>query len=115
MNERTAKEDIFKVLRLISAETGLSQRDVSKRLEVSLGKTNYMLRALAEKGLIKAKSFASGGGKMKKLSYVLTGEGFEEKARLTYHFLKKKEKEYLELKKELKEDPLALKVEAGDL
>jgi EPS-associated MarR family transcriptional regulator len=94
------KEDTFKLLRLLSNNDELSQRDISRHLDISLGKTNYLLKALAKKGLIKIKNFATREKKLKKIQYMLTKTGLEEKAKLTYYFLKKKEKEYLEFKKE---------------
>jgi EPS-associated MarR family transcriptional regulator len=100
MTEHHIKEDIFKALRLLSADTTLSQRDVSKHLDISLGKANYLLKALTKKGLIEIKEFMERGKKLKKIQYILTKDGFEEKARLTYYFLQMKEKEYFELKKE---------------
>jgi hypothetical protein len=53
-----------------------------------------------KKGLIEIKEFMERGKKLKKIQYILTKDGFEEKARLTYYFLQMKEKEYFELKKE---------------
>ncbi len=100
MTEHHIKEDIFKALRLLSSDTTLSQRDVSMHLDISLGKANYLLKALIKQGLVKAGNFASRDQKLKKIQYILTKDGFEEKARLTYYFLQMKEKEYFELKKE---------------
>jgi EPS-associated MarR family transcriptional regulator len=100
MNEHHIKEDIFKALRLLSSDTDLSQRDVSRHLNISLGKANYLLKALTKQGLIKARNFAAGDKRLKKIQYILTKDGFKEKSKLTYHFLKMKEKEYFELKKE---------------
>jgi EPS-associated MarR family transcriptional regulator len=100
MTEHHIKEDIFKALRLLSSDNDLSQRDVSKHLNISLGKANYLLKALTKKGLIEIKEFMEKGKKLKKIQYILTKHGFEEKARLTYYFLQMKEKEYFELKKE---------------
>ena len=100
MNEHHIKEDILKALRLLSSNSTLTQRGVSMRLNISLGKANYLLQALAKQGLIEVKKFAEKGKKFKKIQYLLTKGGFEEKARLTYYYLQMKEKEYFELKKE---------------
>ena len=100
MNEHHIKEDIFKALRLLSSNNDLSQRDVSKNLNISLGKANYLLKALTQKGLIEVKEFIEKDKKLKKIQYILTINGLQEKAKLTYYFLQIKEKEYFELKKE---------------
>jgi EPS-associated MarR family transcriptional regulator len=103
MSERYCEEDIFRILRLISSGGDLSQRDLSRHLDISLGKANYILKALVMKGLVKVDDFASEEKKLKKVRYILTREGVEKKAHLTYYFLKRKKKEYLELKREAKE------------
>lgn len=96
-------ESAYKILRLLTGKTDITQRDISNHLGISLGKTNYLLRELAKKGLIKIKNFSRGKGKLRKVHYILTKKGFNEKLRLTYYFLQKKEREYLELKKEVGE------------
>jgi len=68
---------------------------------VFLGKTNYLLRELILKGFIKAKSFTDNSGKLRKIHYLLTEKGLEEKFRLLQHFLQIKEVEYNKLKQEL--------------
>ena len=100
MTEHHIKEDIFKALRLLSSDTTLSQRDVSKHLDISLGKANYLLKALAKKGFVKIKNFISKDHKLNKVRYILTPKGMDQQAHLTYYYFKLKEKEYLELKKE---------------
>ena len=101
MNEQSFKEDAFNILRLISLNNISNQRDLSRHLGFSLGKTNYLLKALTEKGLIKIKNFSYRGQKLKKIRYILTRKGLDKKLKLAYKFLQKKEKEYLELKREL--------------
>ena len=93
-------EDVFKVLRLLSSNEDLSQRDISGHINISLGKTNYLLKALASKGLVKVKSFISKGQKLPKVKYILTPKGIDQQAHLTYYYLKIKEKEYFDLKRE---------------
>jgi len=67
---------------------------------ISLGKTNYLLKSLAGIGLLEIRNFTVRGQKVNKVRYLLTKKGFEEKVRLTHNFLKKKEREYHEMKKE---------------
>ena len=94
------KEDIFNILRLLSSKDNLTQRDLSTHLDFSLGKTNYLLKSLVKKGLLKIKSFSEHDQKVKKVQYYLTKKGWEEKLGLTLHFLKKKEQEYYSIKNE---------------
>ena len=101
MNEHHLKEDFFKILRTLSSGDNLSQRDLSGHLGISLGKTNYLLKELIKKGLVKIQNFTKGDQKLKKVGYILTKEGFSEQVRLTYYYLKIKEQEYLDLKKEV--------------
>ncbi len=97
-----AQEETLSVIKEIETNPATTQRAVSKKLGISLGKTNYLLRELIQKGIIKGESFSTHPGRLKKISYLLTPKGLEEKLRLTYHFLKKKESEYNVLKKEWK-------------
>ncbi|NQT33080.1 MAG: MarR family EPS-associated transcriptional regulator, partial [Candidatus Omnitrophica bacterium] len=94
------KEDIFNILRLLSSGENLSQRDVSMHLGFSLGKTNYLLKSLMRKDLIKIKNLIFGDNKAKKIKYFLTKKGLKEKINLTYHFLQIKEIEYNFIKSE---------------
>lgn len=89
-----AKEETLSIIKHIETDPNMTQRVLSHKLGFSLGKTNYLLKELIKKGLIKAKSFSSNPGKMRKINYILTEKGLEEKMRLTYHFLKRKEMEY---------------------
>ena len=93
------EDDQFNILRSISKNPGASQRHISKNLGLSLGKVNYCLRALKQKGLIKISNFRKSEDKLK-YAYVITPSGFTEKAKLTVKFMKRKMKEYDELKKE---------------
>ena len=94
------KAEIFYLLSELSKSPEITQRQLSSKLNISLGKTNYLLRKLIRKGLIKVKNFSHRPGKIKKIKYILTPEGFKEKVRLTYHFLKRTEAEYNYLKRE---------------
>ena len=96
-----AQEEALSVIKEIETNPATTQRAVSKKLGISLGKTNYLLKELIQKGIIKGESFSTNPGKLRKISYLLTPKGLEEKTRLTYHFLKKKEAEYNKLKDEM--------------
>jgi len=72
-------------------------------LGFSLGKLNYCLRALKKKGLVKINNFKKKENRLNYLQYVITPKGISERTRLTLDFMRKKMKEYDELKKELKE------------
>jgi len=95
-----AQEEALSIIKEIETNPAATQRAVSKKLGISLGKTNYLLRELIHRGIIKGESFSTNPGKVKKISYLLTPKGFEAKLRLTYHFLKIKEAEYNTLKNE---------------
>ena len=95
-----AHEETLSVIKEIEANPAATQRAVSKKLGISLGKTNYLLRELIHKGIIKGESFSANPGKVGKISYLLTPKGLEERLRLTYHFLKIKEAEYKYLQEE---------------
>ena len=96
-------QDQFEVLRKIQKEPMATQRKLAKDLDFSLGKLNYCLKALKEKGYIKTKNFKKSHNKIN-YAYILTPRGITEKTKLTINFMKKKMKEYDELKKELKRD-----------
>lgn len=94
------KEDQFYVLRKIHKKLDITQRDLANDLGFSLGKLNYCLKALKAKGLIKIVNFANNPKKFNYI-YVLTPKGIMQKTKLTINFMKRKLKEYDELKKEL--------------
>ena len=79
----------YKVIKLIEQDAEISQRELSKELGVSLGKVNYCLRALIDKGWVKAKNFKNSQNKLA-YRYLLTPHGVQEKAALTTRFLKTK-------------------------
>jgi len=95
-------QDHFELLRKIEKKPEASQRELAEDLGFSLGKLNYCLKALRFKGLIKIKNFSKNPKKICYL-YVLTPEGITTKTRLTLNFMKKKMKEYDELKVEIKD------------
>lgn len=100
MIEHTPKEEVLSIIKEIETNPVATQRDVSRKVGISLGKTNYLLKELIKKDIIKTKHFLQNPEKIKKISYILTPKGFEEKTRLIYHFLKRKETEYNILKEE---------------
>lgn len=94
-------EDLrYKLLKLLAEEPQISQRDLAVRLGISVGKANYCLSALAEKGLVKINNFRRANNKLA-YAYLLTPNGIEEKARVTVSFLQRKMREYADLKEEL--------------
>lgn len=94
------KEEVLAILSEIDKNPHITQREISYLINISLGKTNYLLNSLADKGILKIKSFSRNSGKLKKVRYILTPKGMREKIRITYHFFKKKEEEYAALKKQ---------------
>ena len=101
MNKRINNQDHLNVIRKIQKKPNKSQRNLASELGFSLGKLNYCLRALQEKGLVKIKNFQKHEKKLNYV-YVLTPKGIAEKTKLTINFMKRKMKEYEELKLELK-------------
>ena len=97
-----SEEYRYKILKELEQDPSMSQRDLAKRLGISLGKVNFCLKALIEKGLIKADNFKNNTNKVKYL-YLLTPKGIEEKVSLTKRFLKRKLKEHEELEKEIEQ------------
>ncbi len=93
-------EDQFAVLRKIKNKPESTQRELAKDLGFSLGKLNYCLKALKNKGLIKINNFSKNPNKINYI-YVLTPKGIAEKTKLTINFMKRKMKEYEELKSEI--------------
>ena len=91
---------ILRVLRLLDASPRLTQRDMARELDVSLGKANYCLRALTAKGFVKVQNFRNSTNKRGYL-YLLTPEGVAAKANLTRHFLARKREEYDALRLEV--------------
>ncbi len=95
-------ETHYHLLRYLEAHPQVSQRELAEHLGVSLGKTNYCLRALVDKGLVKARNFRNSQNKRAYL-YHLTPQGIEAKARIATRFLKRKMDEYERLKGEIEE------------
>jgi len=90
----------FDALRKIFNNPSATQRQLAKDLQISLGKLNYVVNELRKKGLIKIGNFQKNQNKSRYL-YLLTPRGISEKSNLTINFMKRKLKEYDELKKEI--------------
>ena len=95
-------QDYLNLLRKIKNKPGSSQRQLAEELGFSLGKLNYCVGALKSKGLIKINNFKKNPNKVNYI-YIITPKGISEKTQLTINFMKRKMKEYDELKKELRE------------
>ena len=100
MSEQPLKEEDLHLIREIETSPEINQRTLSNKLDISLGKTNYLLKELIKKGFVKARNFSSNPGRLRKIKYTLTKEGIDHRIHLTQHFLKRKEQEYNKLKKE---------------
>jgi EPS-associated MarR family transcriptional regulator len=92
----------YGLLKTLEENPGLSQRDLAKKLGVSLGKINFCLNALVEKGNLKINNFRNSDNKLA-YAYLLTPSGVEQKARMTVQFLKYKVQEYEKLRAEIVE------------
>lgn len=92
----------FKFLKELEKYNTISQRDLSKKLGLSLGKANYIVNALMDKGWIRAKRFKNSKNKLAYM-YILTPAGIRRKIELTYEFLKRKTAEYDRLKLEIED------------
>lgn len=99
----------YSLLKTLEENPGLSQRDLAKRLGVSVGKVNFCLKALVEKGSLKINNFRRSDNKLA-YAYLLTPKGIESRARMTVDFLKYKVQEYERLAREIE----ALKQEVRD-
>ena len=100
MIEHTLREDILNILRILSSRDSPTQRDLSSHLGISLGKTNYLIKELAKKGLVKVKDFSKTNHKLNRISSILTPKGLKERTELTLHFLNRKQQEYENLRRE---------------
>lgn len=94
-------EEVLKILREVKNNPDVTQRELSTRLGISLGKVNFLLRALIEKGFIKTRNFKRSSNK-KAYLYILTPSGIEAKAKITFHFLRRKLDEYEQLEKQIR-------------
>ena len=95
-------ETHYKVLRQIEANPEITQRELAQKLGVSVGKVNYCIKALVQKGWVKANNFKNNKNKAA-YAYLLTPKGIENKAQITVNYLKAKVREYETLKQEIAE------------
>lgn len=93
-------ETAYKLLKLVQEDPNISQREIARELDISLGKANYCLKAVIEKGWVKARNFYKSNNK-KGYAYLLTKKGLKEKTSVTFRFLKYKVKEYEALEAEI--------------
>jgi EPS-associated MarR family transcriptional regulator len=100
LRARVKEDNDFRVMRLLEQNPDLTQRELALELGISVGATNYCLRALIKKGLVKMQNFANSKNKFGYV-YVLTPSGAAEKARITRDFLQRKFEEYEYLKREI--------------
>ena len=96
----SSQELPYQLLRQLTNEPAASQRSLATRLGVSLGKLNFCLKALVDKGWVKANNFRRSDNKLA-YAYVLTPSGIEEKGRLTQYFLQRKLGEFEALQQEI--------------
>ena len=89
------------ILRKIYKNPDSSQRELARDLGFSLGKLNYCIKALQQKGFLKIKNFQKRNDKVNYIRYILTPKGISFRIKLTIDFMKRKMKEYDELKSEL--------------
>lgn len=94
------KEENLIIIKEIESQPAVTQRELSLKLAVSLGKVNYLLKELIKKGFVEAKNFSDNPGKFRKLQYHLTKEGLEYKISVMRHFMEQKELEYNKIKQE---------------
>ena len=90
----------FQILRALEEDPGCTQRELAEKLGISLGRVNYCLRALMEKGLMKFNSYRTTGSKTR-IAYLVTPKGVSERLAMTNRFLERKLLEYEELKAEI--------------
>ena len=103
LNNMTDDQDHFNTLRKIKSNPNSSQRELASELGVSLGKLNYCLKSLRNKGLIKINNFKKNPNKLG-YAYILTPKGLSRKTKLTLNFMKRKMQEYDELKSEIEDN-----------
>lgn len=106
-----AEDARYQILKRLKNNPEISQRQLARDLGISLGKVNYCLGALIEKGMVKGRNFGCSENKGKYM-YLLTAAGIENKAALTARFLKRKMAEYEALRNEIEEIKKDLSEEA---
>ena len=102
MNSLYNQEIRYRLFKILSQDADLVQREIARRMGISLGKVNYCLSEFAQKGFIKIQRFRESNIKIRYL-YILTPKGIEEKSKLTLRFFKHKLEEYEEIKRQIEE------------
>ena len=100
--DQLENEEVLRIFREIDRSPAMTQRELSSRLGISLGKVNFLINALIEKGFVKVENFRKSSSKSAYL-YYLTPMGIEKKTRTTYLFLHKKIREYERLETEIQQ------------
>ena len=100
--DQLENEEVLRIFREIDRSPAMTQRELSSRLGISLGKVNFLINALIEKGFVKVENFRKSSSKSAYL-YYLTSMGIEKKTRTTYLFLNKKIREYERLATEIQQ------------
>ena len=108
-----AQEISYNLLKILSRDADLTQREIAKRMGVSLGKANYRLSGFAKKGFIKIQRFNESKTKIRYL-YILTPKGIEEKARLTIRFFRHKLMKYEQIRQQIEELSREIKANVPD-
>ena len=104
------KQNQYQILKSLEQDSYSTQRQLSNSLGISLGKVNYCIKNLIEKGFVKASNFRNNKNKTQ-YSYLLTPRGIEKKVKLTLDFIRTKTQEYDELRQEIED----LKKEANNM
>ena len=112
MNNKDENEIRYRIFKILSRNSNLTQRQMAREINLSLGKLNYCLTELVKKGFIKVKRFTSSRNKVVYM-YILTPRGIDEKARTTVKFLLRKKKEYEQIQQQIEE--IILEMEGSDL
>ena len=102
MNAQSQREIRYRLLKILEQEPQISQRDMARRMGISLGKINYCVSELTSRGWVKVKRFNNSPYKTA-YAYYLTPQGIEEKARLGVRFLHRKLAEYEEIRQQIAE------------
>lgn len=100
MNKPYDQEIRYRLLKILSTDSDLTQREMARKMGISLGKVNFCLSELGKKGFIKIRRFRVSDNKSQYI-YLLTPRGLEEKARLTVNFLRRKIAEYEEIRRQI--------------
>jgi len=112
-NELAAQDAHLRLLSLIEQHPEYSQRRLAEAMDVSLGKAHYLLKALFEKGLVKAGKFTRNPVKLHYV-YALTPAGVKHRLQLTSRFLQLKEEEFVSLKSEIEQLRAVLAAEGAN-